>query len=475
MGCKFTFYYDELEDGKERFGIPDLNLTIHTKDGDYTRLTKKGYIPKGSIINKGDIIIGKYSLLPKDYDPRNKYQDKSTVYKSDETAIVHKVVRDRNEDGKRFIKIAIRKLRGVVIGDKFCRLPTAEVLTDKGWISFKDIDLNCKVATLKDGKFIKYVKPTKKYVYNHDGDMYHLKNQQLHTTCTLNHKLYVKKRRHTNFELIEARNVLGKRVRFKKDGLKNNSNIETLTFELDDESKIEYNSNWFLQLLGMFISDGYAREPNCISICARKQRKIDLHNVICDKLNLVSKYHNHETQIRDKNIYEILKPLSVGALNKQLPEYVWKFNTNQSRILLNTLITGDGSYNNNGSACYYTSSVKLANDVQRLALHAGWSGCIKKIRDAGYESITKSTGQIIHTNADTLSVRIVKSKNNPQINHGHVHEQNIQIEETIQYKGKVYCIEVPDTHIFYCREDQFSSPMWDGNSSRAGLITSGPR
>ena len=128
MGCKFTFYYDELEDGKERFGIPDLNLTIHTKDGDYTRLTKKGYIPKGSIINKGDIIIGKYSLLPKDYDPRNKYQDKSTVYKSDETAIVDKAVRDRNEDGKRFIKIAIRKLRGVVIGDKFCRLPTAEVL-----------------------------------------------------------------------------------------------------------------------------------------------------------------------------------------------------------------------------------------------------------------------------------------------------------------------------------------------------------
>ena len=118
-GCKFTFYYEELEDSKDRFGIPDLNQTVHTKDGDYSRLTKNGYIPVGSIINKNDIIIGKYSLLPKDYDPKNKYQDKSTVYKGDETAIVHRVVRDRNEDGKHFIKIALRKIRGVVIGDKF--------------------------------------------------------------------------------------------------------------------------------------------------------------------------------------------------------------------------------------------------------------------------------------------------------------------------------------------------------------------
>jgi len=141
-GCKFTYYYDELEDGKERFGIPDLNQTIHTKDGDYTRLTKKGYIPKGSIINKGDIIIGKYSLLPKDYDPRNKYQDKSTVYRSDETAIVHKVVRDRNEDGKHFIKIAIRKLRGVVIGDKF-----SSRAGQKGIIAmtYPDCDMPCTV------------------------------------------------------------------------------------------------------------------------------------------------------------------------------------------------------------------------------------------------------------------------------------------------------------------------------------------
>ncbi len=118
-GSKFTFYYSELEDSKEKFGIPDLSQTIHTKDGDYTRLTEQGFIPRGTIINMGDIIIGKYSILPKDFDPKNKYQDKSTVYKDEETAIVHQVIYDRNFDGKRFIKIGLRKLRGVAVGDKF--------------------------------------------------------------------------------------------------------------------------------------------------------------------------------------------------------------------------------------------------------------------------------------------------------------------------------------------------------------------
>ena len=118
-GCKFTFYISELEDSKENHGIPDFNQTIHIKDGNYSLLNKEGFISKGTIINKGDVIIGKFTKLPKDYSQSYKYQDKSTIYNENETAIIHKVISERNEDGKKFIKIALRKLRGVVIGDKF--------------------------------------------------------------------------------------------------------------------------------------------------------------------------------------------------------------------------------------------------------------------------------------------------------------------------------------------------------------------
>ncbi len=172
------------------------------------------------------------------------------------------------------------------------------------------------------------------------------------------------------------------------------------------------------------------------------------------------------TYINNKNIYDIFKPWSVGALNKCLPNFVWRLNTNQSRILLNALIQGDGSHNKQGSVCYYTSSVKLANDVQRLALHAGWSGNIKIAHPVDKKSVID--GRIIHRTVDGLSVRIVKTKNEPQINHGHVHQQKIQEEKIIHYTGKVYCLEVPETHLMYCRENRYSSPAWLGNSARSG-------
>ena len=47
--------------------------------------------------------------------------------------------------------------------------------------------------------------------------MYHLDSQQLSIGCTPNHKLYVKKRDSKVFEFIEARDVFGKRMTFKKD------------------------------------------------------------------------------------------------------------------------------------------------------------------------------------------------------------------------------------------------------------------
>jgi DNA-directed RNA polymerase II subunit RPB2 len=87
-------------------------------------------------------------------------------------------------------------------------------------------------------------------------------------------------------------------------------------------------------------------------------------------------------------------------------------------------------------------------------------------KEAGYERLIGE--RIIKSNYDNYCIRIVKTKNNPQVNHGHVHQQNIQEETYLSYTGKVGCIEVPDTHLFYYKEDIYSPPVWTGNSSRHG-------
>jgi len=129
-------------------------------------------------------------------------------------------------------------------------------------------------------------------------------------------------------------------------------------------------------------------------------------------------------------------------------------------------MNGDGSVNNSGAEAYYTSSNRLANDVQKLALHAGYSACIKLVHPVGSISIIE--GRTVVSQYDAYAVRIVKSKNCPTINHGHVHEQKGQTEEIIKYKGKVGCIEVPNTHLFYYRRSFYDPPCWISNSARSG-------
>ena len=144
---------------------------------------------------------------------------------------------------------------------------------------------------------------------------------------------------------------------------------------------------------------------------------------------------------------------------------MWDLPTRQAKLLLESLISCDGSHNLQGSECYYTSSKKLADDVMRLAIHAGWSGSIKTIREEGSEyKITEFNKGV--RNADTLSVRIIKTKNEPEMNHGHIHQQDGQSEELYDYDGEVGCLEVP-SHVFMIRQN--NKNVWIGNCSRHGL------
>jgi DNA-directed RNA polymerase beta subunit len=460
-GCKFTYVKDELEQ-REEFGNPDATTTTDIKSGSYAKLTK-GIIKIGTKVNKGDAIIGKYTRSSKNNNQDMTMSDRSIIYKDKEEAIIHNVIVDRNEEDERFCKVAMRKIRPVVIGDKFSVKPTSQVLTDKGWKEIQDLDIKeDKVATMKEGGFLEYVYPSGLSTYEYKGDMYHLETQQLNMCVTKNHKLYVKKHDSSQYELLRTPEVFGKRVRFKKNTINNTPYQEFFTARADDETTQQYPMDAWLKLLGMFIADGYNKQPAtgggrreaCIGLAATKLRKKNFHREFLSELNVNYTMSKEVTYISGHQypaLWYELKQLSLGAPNKHLPDYVWNLSQEQSQILLNSLIEGDGSYNNNGSAGYYTSSIKLANDISRLALHAGWSG-------------------IITSNYDSLYIRIVKSKNEPQINHGHVHEQSAQTEEWEPYDGTVYCLEIPDTHlhVYYSRENTLSPACWTGNSSRAG-------
>jgi hypothetical protein len=222
----------------------------------------------------------------------------------------------------------------------------------------------------------------------------------------------------------------------------------------------------------MFIADG-STNSGAVYISALKTRKIEFNTNMLTKLGLKYKYDNIQDKFiilrgQHPEIYEVLDKLSVGALNKYLPDYVWSLSQRQCIILLDALMEGDGHTYNDGFSRYGTISPKLANDVSKLAVHCGWSGVIKIASEPGDSPhLIRGSGKNkdklhhIETKHTYYKISIIRKQNQPYINKK---DNDSNVEKLIDYEGKVYCVEMPSSHLYYMREHNFAPSMLIGNS-----------
>ena len=480
-----TTYYSMYEAREEsskvtgmnnsKFANIEKNNVIGKKKGyDYSFLDDYGLIKENTELNDKMILIGKINsnLMNKDV-----WIDDSVKPKKGQLGYVDKSFITLGEEGFNIAKVRLREERIPAIGDKMaCALPTQQVLTNEGWVEIQHIDITKhKVASLDVNGNMCYEFPTNKFVYDHNGKMYTIKNKQVEVVCTLNHKLYVKRREHNgikkDYELIEAENVIGKMVRFQKSMENVYPDIEWM--ELGDK---KYKMDDWLQLLGMFIADGSVNN-RAVMLSAHKQRKIDFNIDILTKLQIEFYHDNYNGYFainigKNREIYNELSKFSVGALNKYLPHYVWNLSKRQCIILLDALMEGDGHTYSDGFSRYGTISLQLANDICRLAVHCGWSGITKIAAELGDNKhvITGTKGynagksHTIESKNTYYKISIIRKQNQPYINKK---TNDSNKEELIDYEGKVYCIEMPSSHLYYMRENNFAPSMLIGNS-RAG-------
>ena len=475
-----TTYFSTYESHEEKTKTGDATVdklftnienetnVIGTKPGfDYSKLDKDGLVRENTPIDDKTVLIGltASSTIMKDIK-----MDMSKTPKKGQLGIVDKTFITDSEEGKRIAKVRVREVRIPNIGDKMaCALPTQQVLTDNGWIEIKDIDINIhKVATLDKNGNMCYESPINKFEYDHNGKMYSVKNKQVELVCTLNHKLYIKKRYKETFELTEAENVVGKMVRFKKSMKNVFPDVENMII-----GNKQYKMDDWLQLLGMFIGDGTVNNRAVILSC-HKERKINFNISILQKLELEYKHDNYNGYIainmgKYPEIYKELKQYIVGALNKYLPEYVWSLSQRQCIILLEALMQSDGHTYSDGFSRYGTISPKLANDISRLAVHCGWSGIIKVASEpdgkehtaTGTMGYNKGKTNVIVQKHTYYKISIIRKQNEPYINKK-INDSNV--EEIIDYDGKVYCVEMPSSNLYYMRENNFAPSMLIGNS-----------
>ena len=449
-----TIYHTEKDEDKNviRDEIirckPDPAKTKSIKHGNYNKINQHGFINENTEIENRDIIIAKVVPIKENRnDPTKviKYEDQSKSFRTTEETYVDKNYTGRNGEGCNFAKSRVRIYRKPVIGDKFCIKETAFVMTNKGWVMFCDLDLSVhKVATLKDNGILDYVTPTRKYEYDcNKEELYAVTNKQVRMVCTMNHKVYVKRKKASTYGFIDAKDVMGKEVSYKKNAINPQNGLALIYC-----GEQSYNPQPLLRLLGCYIRGGsYETDGKVKRICFSRLINLDYNNQVIDSLTElnVNFYITTEYIVVGGDTYKDLVYYFANIRFQTLPIEVWDLSQSQCRILLNAII--DPKTNS-----YINSSRKFTDDIQRLCLHAGWSASLFYV-----------------TESKLIEVQVEKYRNEPKVNDRNFFGCRKYCKEgTVEYTGKVGCIEVPDTHLFYYKDSTTSPPVWTGNSSRHG-------
>ena len=338
----------------------------------------------------------------------------------------------------------------------YCYDNKTEVLTKKGWISFKDIDSSDYVATINDLGFLEYKKPKKIIKQEYSGKMIIFQNRYLDLVVTPNHNMYVKNIGGQRYQLVPAQKVFKtiNKWRFKKDVLwKGKKEKYFILPQINKyknrrlESNIKLDMNNWLEFLGWFISEGYTsngkRGTYRVGISQDKKKpeyRTDIRRCIVS-LGMNYSENEHEFRINDKQLWDYL--LQFGkAHNKHVPSFIKELSPQQIKIFLDALFKGDGNgkIDTDKNCNFYTSSKKLIDDVQELLLKCGLSGNTKRHKNRN----------------NAYRINVISKYNTPSFRGNTNH-----VLKYIEYGGGIFCCTVPN-HVLYVRRN--GKACWSGNS-----------
>ena len=123
-----TVYHTEKDEDRKLHGDvetrckPDAARTRSMKFGNYDKLTPDGLMPKHTLVENMDVIMGKVIPIKEarnDPTEVRKFKDLSLCYRTDEPTYIDENYVDVNGDGYSFCKIRLRADRAPCIGDKF--------------------------------------------------------------------------------------------------------------------------------------------------------------------------------------------------------------------------------------------------------------------------------------------------------------------------------------------------------------------
>ena len=472
-----TVYHTEKDEDKQKINgdeeircKPDPTKTKGMKMANYGKLNADGVVPENTFIENRDIIIAKVTPIKENRnDPSKhiKFEDQSRIYRSMEETYIDKNYIDKNGDGYNMAKVRLRTTRKPVIGDKFCALPTQQVLTHMGWVHIKDIDIAIhKCATMDNNNNIIYEYPSAKFMYENNEPMYFVNDNNIHIICTMNHRLYVnvnglnddetnsdgwfecfvnslnKHNNYPKFQLLPASEIIGKPAQFQ---LSINNNYKTFTHYNISGRRVDVNN--LINLTAIYYHIGYDDDVQnyyLFNLDKNENYTYPIVSAILFELKIPFNYYESRKYITIKKEKILFFEEAFKELNeKMLPEFVWSLSRSQARYLLKLLSCQNVMLSHMTVVTYHEQWI---HDIARLAIHCSYNSRV--ILD--------------HLPRHTYNIVIITKELQPIIN------IDGKMDGTYLYRGPVYCIEMPTSHTYISRETSYSPSVIIGNSSRSG-------
>lgn len=336
-----------------------------------------------------------------------------------------------------------------------CYSDDTDILTRNGWKKFFELAKNDEVLTYNlETKLAEFQKTTGHYVYPYKGKMYVQNNRRLQTCVTPNHKMLVSwDCNHTELEhprLLAAEEIKGKTMAYLLAAdLKNDKTEAYFTLPAVKDGIYKHNfpemkivmDDW-LRFMGWYLSEGHCDESkrtgNCRVTLTTYYRKEEAVNVM-RAIGLAPSVDQHHIVATSRQLYGYLKKFG-KAHDKYIPRDIKGLSAEQLRILLHSLLDGDGDKNGRNSWRYTTVSPRLADDVQEIAVKCGMGASISLDKQGFYRVYICTTR--------TTQCNLGRDRS-----------------EWMDYSGKVYCVEVPNSIVMV---RQNGHAYFSGNSKGTG-------
>jgi len=347
----------------------------------------------------------------------------------------------------------------------FCYDDQTEVLTEEGWKLFKNTKENDKFITLNmKTKEVEYQKRIGTTIEDWDSDLIYGKSTMVDFAVTPNHRMlwYHYDSRNPTWKINKAEEVFNRRVKFQR-GLFNNykenkkiQQADLINYTTGNELTLS-----FARFMGIFITDGSKwKDKKGSGRITIIQHKESGRNYIRKVLKDIG-YHFYEDtkrfRISNIKLYNFLTQYFPAGEKRyetaRIPKFIRFASKEYISAFLEGVIVGDGNIHKSGHKVIYTTNYKLAGDYQECVLKSGKCSSIRTDNRVGQKRYNAKISNIIENKRICYILSITDRTNEHLFNKKHWSKKH--------YKGKVYCVTVPNG-ILYVRRN--GRAFWSGNT-----------